>query len=606
MRRSLCSRFALCPAVAWIPAVADESDSPLLIAWIAIMLVALIAAFAPATARALAPATFSAPIGFGALTTHLAVAVGDLNGDTKLDIAVANWDSANVSILLGNGSGGFSAASNFAAHTNPNAVAVGEFDGDSLPDLAVTNRNSDDISILKGLGGGTFSAPTNISVGSKPQSIAVGKIFGDSLPDLAVTYCGSSCSGTGSAGVSVLLGNGSGGFSAASNFAAQTYPTSVAIGDLNGDSKSDVAVTNNGSGDVSILFGDGLGGFSAPTNFSAHTQPSALAIADLNGDSRRDLIVTNAFSNDVSIFLQNGSGGLSGPVNYTTGSGPPGAVAVADLNGDLLPDLAVDGGTLGVLLGTGSGGFYAPSAFAARSGAAGPLAISAGDFNSDGRTDLVLVDGTQFGQVYLLFNLGYPHPQSAPQIRVALVPAFRQCGTPANSTNSRHATPLSVGSCDPPQPTSPSARTGNGGTDSATMTAQTTPTSDVLLNVSDSDIETAAGADYDPNGAAGNDLSATFRLRLTDLDNCAPSPCSGSYTRLATGTDTDFPAVPINCVPNGSPSAPPGSDCNTSTSANAVAPGSVVAGQQAVWNIFRVRVNDSAGNLFQQQGVFAP
>jgi hypothetical protein len=138
------------------------------------------------------------------------------------------------------------------------------------------------------------------------------------------------------------------------------------------------------------------------------------------------------------------------------------------------------------------------------------------------------------------------------------------------------------------------------------MTVQTTPTTDVMLNISDSDIETAAGADYDPNGTAGNDLSAVFRLRLSDPDSCRPTPCSSSYTWLATGTDTDFPAVPINCVPNGSPTASPGSDCNTSTSANAVAPGSVVAGQQAVWQVFRVRVNDSAGNLLQQQGFFTP
>ena len=91
--------------------------------------------------------------------------MGDFNGDGKLDLAVANFSSNNVSILLGTGTGSFSAATNFAAGTGPFSVAVGDFNGDGKLDLAVANRNSNNVSILLGTGTGSFSAATNFAAG---------------------------------------------------------------------------------------------------------------------------------------------------------------------------------------------------------------------------------------------------------------------------------------------------------------------------------------------------------------------------------------------------------------------------------------------------------
>ena len=130
---------------------------------------------------------------------------------------------------------------------------------------------------------------------------------------------------------------------------------------------------------------------------------------------------------------------------------------------------------------------------------------------------------------------------------------------------------------------------------------------DLQLSVADSDIQTPTGADYDPTpGTVGQDLAAVFRIRMTDLNNCAPSPCGGPFASAATGTDTDYGPIPIECVQNGNTTTAPGSDCNVTTSANVFMPGSAVAGQQAILQVFRVRVNDNAGVLFQQQGFFAP
>jgi hypothetical protein len=128
----------------------------------------------------------------------------------------------------------------------------------------------------------------------------------------------------------------------------------------------------------------------------------------------------------------------------------------------------------------------------------------------------------------------------------------------------------------------------------------------VTLVGTSSDIQTPSGADYNPNPAGTADLNSTSRIRFTDHYNCFPTGCVGPYTQAGTGQELDFGPVPVECAPNGSTATPPGSDCNVSTSANTVVPGSVVNGKEAVVQIFRVRVNDAANALFAQQGIFIP
>ena len=94
--------------------------------------------------------------------------MGDFNGDGVQDLAAANWDSDNVSVLIGTGTGSFGAASNFAAGTRPLSVAVGDFNGDGVQDLATANCGSNNVSVLIGTGTGSFGPPSNFTVGSNP------------------------------------------------------------------------------------------------------------------------------------------------------------------------------------------------------------------------------------------------------------------------------------------------------------------------------------------------------------------------------------------------------------------------------------------------------
>ncbi len=331
------------------------------------------------------------------------IAVGDFNGDGNLDLAVGSVASQNVTIFLGNGAGGFSAGTPVAAGLFPYSVAVGDFNGDGKLDLVVADTSSNTVTVLLGNGTGRFSpaAGSPFAAGPDPFSLAVGDFTGSGKLDLAVANAGHD--------VTVLLGNGTGGFGYApgSPFVAGSDPDSIVVGDFNGDSKLDLAVANARGNNVTVLLGDGTGGFSpAPGSpFAAGANPTSVAVGDFNGDGKLDLAVTNAGSNGVTVLLGNGSGGFSpAPGSPISVGSLPYSLVVGDFNGDNNLDLAVANtisNSVTVLLGNGSGGFSAApgSPFAAGSE---PYAIAVGDFNGDGKPDLAVT--SYYGTVTVFLN----------------------------------------------------------------------------------------------------------------------------------------------------------------------------------------------------------
>jgi hypothetical protein len=340
------------------------------------------------------------PVSAGSSTFSLAV--GDFNLDGRPDLAVANFGSNNVTILLGTGSGGFTqaAGSPVGAGTSPDFVAVGDFNLDGKPDLVVANETSNNVTILLGNGGGGFTqaAGSPIGVGSIPISVAVGDFNLDGKPDLAVANDGSN-------NVTILLGNGHGAFAqpAGSQIGAGVDPFSVAMGDFNLDGKPDLAVANYTSHDVTILLGSGSGGFAQPAGspLVVGARPASLVVGDLNLDGKPDLAVANSGSNDVTIQLNTCDASPCGGIGFMqpagspigTGSGP-GSVAIGDFNLDGQPDLAVvnfSSNSLTILLGNGSGGFSQASGSPIGTGT-DPFTVAVGDFNLDGKPDLAVTN----------------------------------------------------------------------------------------------------------------------------------------------------------------------------------------------------------------------
>ncbi|WP_334909116.1 FG-GAP-like repeat-containing protein [Nostoc sp.] len=326
-------------------------------------------------------ASFGTATNFTVGSNPQSVTVADFNGDGKLDLAAANYSSNNVSVLLGDGTGGFGTATNFTVGSNPQSVTVADFNGDGKLDLAAANYYSYNVSVLLGNSTGGFGTATNFTVGSNPQSVTVADFNGDGKLDLATANHFSY-------NVSVLLGNGTGGFATVTNFAVGTnHPVSLTVGDFNSDGKLDLATANHNSNNVSVLLGNGSGSFATATNFSVGSNPRSVTVGDFNGDGKLDLATANYSSNNVSVLLGNGSGSFATATNFSVGSGSQ-SVTVGDYNGDGKLDLAAanaSSNNVSVLLGNGSGSFATATNFSVGSGS---RSVTVGDYNGDGKLDL--------------------------------------------------------------------------------------------------------------------------------------------------------------------------------------------------------------------------
>lgn len=345
---------------------------------------------------------FATATGYPAGTNSTAIVAGDFNGDGKRDLVLANWNDSSVSLLLGNGAGAFGAPVAFAVGPNPWALATGDFNGDGQLDLAVANFGGPSVSILLGNGSGGFSAPADIVLAGQlnPTAIAVGDFNGDGKLDLAVTMSFGFSNIT-PGHVTVLLGNGSGGFGAPANFAVGGTPASVAMGDFNGDGKLDLAVANMLVGTVSVLLGDGGGSFVAAPDLVIDGRPGAVVAGDFNGDGKADLsvMVNSSLLNAASVAVLSGTGtGTFGSATTIVLDRANGAnltgLTLVDFNADGRLDLAVSDQRANrafVLLGDGAGSFGTTNYVVALGGA--PAALAAGDFNGDARPDLVAATG---------------------------------------------------------------------------------------------------------------------------------------------------------------------------------------------------------------------
>ena len=323
------------------------------------------------------------------------VAVGDFNGDGRLDFVTANYDALSLSVFMNKGDGTFASKMTIAANYKPLFVMVSDFNGDGKLDIAVTNGVSNTVSILLGKGDGTFKSRVNYPTGNYPIYAAAGDLNGDGKMDIITANYGTSNFNTGNydgSSISVLLGNGDGTFAAKIDKSMPASPQALVVGDFNGDSKSDVAVANVTTNTVSILQGNGNGTFSTQLDYSTGNRPSAIAALDLNGDGKTDLVVANSGSNTLSVLLGNGDGTFTVKANLAAALDSD-SIAIKDFNGDNLPDIVTANAgvinSISVLIGNGDGTFanrvdYLLGFF--------PVAIAAGDFNGDSRQDVLFLN----------------------------------------------------------------------------------------------------------------------------------------------------------------------------------------------------------------------
>ena len=297
------------------------------------------------------------PVPAGHLPNDIAVA--DMNHDGNLDLVIANHQSPYIRILLGDGQGGFQPApgSPFDVHSNPHphGVAVGAFSGGANLDVVTDSWGNNQIELLRGDGKGGLMLPGRFfRVGRRPYERLRSADFNkDGLPDVVTTNLDDDT-------VTILLSDRKGGFREAprSPDPAGGKPWQVAIDDFNKDGNADLAIIpyerDLPAGEraaVTVLLGDGKGSFApmpaTPLSLEGCHGPSSIATGDINGDGRPDIVVLCAESRNLAIFLSNAGKGFTRLTHPTPGGW--GSVAVADLDADGKSDIITanpDDGTI--------------------------------------------------------------------------------------------------------------------------------------------------------------------------------------------------------------------------------------------------------------------
>ncbi len=385
-------------------------------------------------------ADFLAKVDFaiGTGSNPQAVAIGDIDGDGKSDLVTVNNGTNRVSVFRNTStsgtvsSGSFAAKVDFLTGSNPSAIAIGDLDGDGKPELVVANSGSNSVSVfqnISNIGDISFADKVDFTAGTNPAAVAIGDLDGDGKPELVVANNGSNR-------ISVLQNISDFGTLTSSSFAPKvdittgSSPMAVAIGDLDGDNKTDIAVVNNGNNSVSVFRNTATSGtissgsFAARVNFTTGSGPQAITFGDLEGDGKIDLVVANNGSRSVSVFRNTATSGaittssFATKVDFTTaGSGTnPQAVAIGDLNGDGKPDLAVassgnpNGNIVSFFRNISTSVAINTSSFAAKVDFATgtfPISLAIGDLDGDGRPDLTLANNSS-NSISVLRNADIP------------------------------------------------------------------------------------------------------------------------------------------------------------------------------------------------------
>lgn len=241
--------------------------------------------------------------------TH-GVATGDFNGDGNLDLVTDSWADDRLEVLFGDGKGSFATPGTYVAvGKHPyQRVRVADLNGDGKADIVSPNLEGNNVTILLSDGKGGFRQPSGspFPCGDSPFNVAIGDVNADGIPDLAmVNSPGSTADRTGQDGLTILLGDGRGGFTTmtGSPFVTATRPNMVAIGDVNGDGVADVVVSNPDSDTITIFLMSRNRSVTAGSTVSVPGHPKGLAIRDLNGDGKADIVVTNSATNSVTVIV---------------------------------------------------------------------------------------------------------------------------------------------------------------------------------------------------------------------------------------------------------------------------------------------------------------
>jgi hypothetical protein len=391
--------------------------------------------------------TFTNPFGTGITSNYYKPAInltgasypfwtsiGDLDGDGKSDLVVANSATSSISVFRNTTApGGISAASfappvNFSTGIDPVYVSISDLDGDGKPDIAVVNRGSSTVSVFHNttttgtINSNSFADKIDFATGAGPYSMDIADIDRDGKPELitanidnnSVSVLRNICT-TGSISVS--------SFSGKVDFAAGGgNPSIVKARDLDGDGKPEIVVANYTAYSVSVLQNISMRGTINASSFAEHFElshgltPFSVSIGDLDGDGKPEIAVTNLGSSSISVFHNTSNPGVLSPSNFTdkfeipTGVYSP-SMYISDADGDGKADLMIANqysGTISVIRNTATPGNLSIASFTDKADFNTPgqaISIVAGDLDGDGITELV---ASNYGNSVSVYQVDKP------------------------------------------------------------------------------------------------------------------------------------------------------------------------------------------------------
>ena len=359
---------------------------------------------------------YNAKVDFTSGTNPFAVATGDIDGDGKPDMVTANYSSNSISVYRNISTTGaittasFAAKVDFTTGTGPYHVSIGDLDNDGKLDLVVVNNTATSVSVFRNtstsgvINSSTLAAKVDFTTGSGPVGAAIGDIDKDGKADIVVANFGANT-------ISVLRNTSVSGVISSSSFAAKVdfpdainHPYGIALGDIDGDGKTDVVVPNQASANVSVYRNLSTPGsittssLATKVDFVTGSQPYSAAVGDIDGDGKLDIAVANSASASISILRNTSTGttvSFSTKVDFTAGTTPYN-IAIGDINGDGKPDIAVanaGSNTVSIFRNTATSGTLTTGSMAAKVDVATgtvPRSIAICDMDGDSKPDIAV------------------------------------------------------------------------------------------------------------------------------------------------------------------------------------------------------------------------
>ena len=368
----------------------------------------------PAAFRVLlgGPTGFVVAASYNPSLTPRGVAIADFDTNGLPDVVVAGGASGSGLVQIWRNQGGGVLAAGVARTAgldNPSAVVVGDFDGNGTPDVAAASEDSDQVFVFLGDGKGGLDSGhiTTLDTGSRPRALVAGFFDAGGILDLAVA-----CPGDDK--VRVLLGTnggngkGDGTFTAGAILDVGDEPVSLAAGDLDLDTDLDIVTANRLSATVSVLENDGAGGFTLVMSPEVDNpllgpQPMGVAILRVDDSPRPDIVTSNVGRQSVTLLLDDGTGGFQAATRHPVLVSPQ-AVVPLDADADGRLDLAVPckASNAVVVLLTRPPTFSAAKRYTV---GAQPVAAVSADLDGDGDLDLAVANKLD-STVSILLNTG--------------------------------------------------------------------------------------------------------------------------------------------------------------------------------------------------------